>query len=190
MRYFPSLLVAVMALAVGIGAQAQTPDYGNVGRTATQEEIQALDTAVSPEGKGLPPGHGTAPEGAKIFAQKCAVCHGPNLEGGKNGPALTGGNGTLTTLHPVKSIGSFWPYATSLWDHINRAMPLYKPGSLTANEVYALTAFLLYRNGIVRESEVLDAKSLPKIQMPNHDGFVPSRIEDIRRWRCPGGHCP
>lgn len=100
-----------------------------------------------------------------------------------------GGQGTLTSIHPVKSIGSFWPFATTVWDFINRAMPAGQEGTLTADEVYALTAFLLYRNGIIQESDVIDAKSLPKVQMPNRNGFVP-RVEDLRRYRCRQGPCP
>jgi S-disulfanyl-L-cysteine oxidoreductase SoxD len=106
---------------------------------------------------------------------------------------MLGGKGTLNTLDPVMTIGSYWPFATTLWDFINRAMPRKQKGSLSADEVYALTAFLLYRNDIIRESDFIDAKSLPKIQMPNRNGFVPPRLEDIhdiQRRRCRLGHCP
>jgi len=188
MRYFRSLLLLLPIIAADI-VTAQTPDYPNVGRNATAEEIQAWDSGVGPDGKGLPPGRGTASEGAAIFTQKCIFCHGANLEGTKNGPALVGGKDTIATLHPVKTIGSFWPFATSLWDHISRAMPLNQPGSLKPDEVYALTAFLLFRNGIIKESDIMDSTSLPKIEMPNRNGFVPPRLEDIHRWRCSGGHC-
>ncbi len=193
MRYGKSKsLVPIMALAASVGALAQTPTY-NLGRTPSEEEIRAWDIAIGPAGKELPPGSGTAKEGAKIYARKCAFCHGPTgtekLPGGSRYP-LVGGQGTLTTPLPVKSIGSFWPFATTIWDIINRAMPKNQEGSLKADEVYALTAFLLYRNGLIQESDVIDAKSLPKIQMPNRSGFIPPRLEDILQLRCRVGTCP
>ena len=181
MRYGrPNLLVPVLALVVNVAcvaALAQTPSY-NLGRTPSQEEIRAWDIAIGPAGKELPPGSGTAKEGANIYAQKCAQCHGPTGEEnavfpGFNRP-LVGGKGTLTNLSPVTSIGSYWPFATTVWDYINRAMPDNNAGSLTTNEVYALTAFLLHRNDIIQENDVIDAKSLPKIQMPNRNGFIPA----------------
>ena len=184
-----NLLVPLMTLAACVAALAQSPNY-NLGRTPTADEIRAWDISIGPEGKELPPGRGTAQEGAKIYAQKCTGCHGPT---GTEGPAdrLVGGKGTLTTLHPVKTIGSILPFATTLWDHINRGMPRYGgEGTLKANEVYALTALLLYWNDIIQESEVMDANSLPKVQMPNRNGFIPARPENIRLPRCRGGTCP
>jgi mono/diheme cytochrome c family protein len=191
MRSF-KLLVAVMALATCVAARAQTPTYKNVGRAATEKEIQAMDIAIGPEGKELPPGKGTAKEGAKLYANKCAMCHGQTEGGGPLGPALVGGKGTLNTLRPVMTVGSYWPFATTIWDYINRAMPRMNEGSLSADEVYALTAFLLHWNGIIQENDVIDAKSLPKIQMPNRYGFIPPRIEDIsdmKKRNCRLGHC-
>lgn len=161
-------------------AGAQAPDYG-VGRNPTADEIRAYDISVGPEGKELPPGRGTAKEGAPIFAQKCAACHGPTGTEGPN-DRLVGGQGTLSSDHPVKTVGSYWPYATTVWDYINRAMPLSNPGSLTPNEVYSLTAFILFRNGIIKETEVLDRESLPKVRMPNRDGFIPDTRPD---WKNP-----
>jgi S-disulfanyl-L-cysteine oxidoreductase SoxD len=202
MRCFPKLPLTMMVAAVNIAclaALAQTPDYTNVGQTPTPEDIKAWDIAIGPEGKELPPGSGSAKDGAPIFARKCAVCHGPDLKGGwlitNQIPraALVGGKGTLATLHPVLTIGSWWPYATTLWDYINRAMPRGQEGSLKADEVYALSAFLLYKNDIIQESDVLDAKSLPKVQMPARDIFRPVRIEDITNYKkrgCRLGHCP
>ena len=186
-----------MILMASVTAPSQTPTYG-VGRTPTPPEIQAWDIAVGPEGKELPPGSGTAQEGAKVYAQKCASCHGATgAEAGLLEPkphvyrrALVGGKESLKTIHPIKSVGNWWPFATTLWDFINRAMPAEKPGSLSAGEVYALTAVLLYRNGIIKETDRLDATTLPKIQMPNRNGMIPARVEDIRRWRCPVGTCP
>jgi S-disulfanyl-L-cysteine oxidoreductase SoxD len=195
MRCF-KLFVPVMVLVAATVAMAQTPSYSNVGRTPTKEEIQTLDISVGPDGKGLPPGSGTAKEGAVIFARKCAVCHGPAAEGGAIGTRLAGDKAaqdTLTTLHPVKTPGSYWPYATTIWDYINRAMPRNQAGTLSANEVYSLTAFILFRSNIIQESDVMDAKTLPKVQMPNRNGFIPQRFADIpdeRKRGCHQGVCP
>src|ERR1700730_453884 len=180
---FSSVFATGIALLAASAALAQTPSYTNVGRTPTKEEIQAWDIAAGPDGKGLPPGQGTAKEGAPIFAAKCAVCHGTAAEGAKIGPRLTGGQAeieTFTTLRPVRTLGSYWPYATTVWDYINRAMPRNQGGTLNANEVYALTAFILYRNGIVQENDVMDAKTLPRVQMPNRNGFLPQQLDDIQ----------
>jgi len=193
---FSKFLVTGTALLSASAALAQTPSYANVGRTPTKEEIQAWDISVGPDGKGLPPGQGTAKDGAPIFAAKCAVCHGPNGEGAKIGPRVVGGiadTETLTTLKPVRSVGGYWPYATTVWDFINRAMPRGQSGTLTANEVYALTAFILAKSNIIKEDDVLDAKTLPKVQMPNRNGFVPARFEDIpdeKKRGCRQGVCP
>jgi len=162
---------------------AQTTPSIDLGRPATAEEIQAWDIAVGPDGENLPPGRGTAKDGAAIFARKCAACHGPNGEGASE-KALVGGQGTLATLSPRKTIGSYWPFAPIVWDYINRAMPRFQEGSLTPDEVYSLTAFLLFKNGIIGENEVMDAKSLPKVQMPNRDGFLPAKPE----WPVPREH--
>jgi S-disulfanyl-L-cysteine oxidoreductase SoxD len=188
-----SVLLPTMIAGVSAAALAQAPDYRNVGRTPSQQEIRAWDIAIGPDGKELPPGSGTATGGAKIYANRCAACHGANLEGSPLGPRLEGGEGTFKTLYPVRTIGSYWPFATTLWDYINRAMPRNQEGSLSADEVYSLTAFLLYRNKIIQEGDVIDAKSLPKVKMPNRDGFVPARLEDIhdlRKRGCRLGYCP
>jgi S-disulfanyl-L-cysteine oxidoreductase SoxD len=141
-----------------------------LGRHATPAELAALDIDVAPDGVGLPAGSGGAADGAAIFATRCAHCHGASGEGG---PAdrLVGGVGSLTTGAPILTTGSFWPYATTLFDYLRRAMPYDSPGSLSANEVYALTAFLLERNGVIEASARLDAASLPAVRMPNRDGF-------------------
>ena len=181
MRYFFSLLTPVMVLATCVVGLAQTRPY-NVGSTPSPEEIKAMDGLVGPSGKGLPPGRGTAKEGVQLYLQKgCAGCHGRNGEGGRGesgGPRLVGGKGSLTTPNPVETVGSSYPFATTLWTYINRSMPENKPGSLSADEVYALSAYVLYRNEIIQESDVLDAQTLPKIQMPNRDGFVPA----VPKW--------
>jgi len=126
---------------------------------------------VRPDGRGLPPGSGTAERGRDVYARRCAACHGAS---GKEGPfdLLVGGNGSLATARPLKTVGSFWPYATTLWDYINRSMPYDRPGTLTTDEVYAATAFVLYLNGIVGAADNLTEATLPGVQMPNRDGFI------------------
>jgi S-disulfanyl-L-cysteine oxidoreductase SoxD len=148
------------------------------GRAATPAEIAGVDIAIGPHGDELPRGSSTAREGALIYARKCAACHGADGRQGPD-PALVGGLGTLDSVAPVLTVGSFWPYATTVFDYIYRAMPLTQPGSLEADEVYALTAFLLHRNGIITEHDVLDRDRLPKVRMPNRDGFVRDPRPDV-----------
>jgi hypothetical protein len=152
----------------------------NLGRPATPEEIRSRDISVSPTGAGLPSGRGTAREGRSIYALHCAVCHGEKGEGVGSYPPVAGGAGTLKGNNPVTTVGSYWPYATTVWDYINRAMPPQNPGSLSANEVYSTTAFILYLNGIVKDEEVIDAKTLPKMKMPNREGFIPDPRPDTK----------
>ena len=193
---FTRMIAAAVAFAAPIVAMAQTPDYKNVGRTPTKQEIEAVDISVGPDGKGLPAGSGSAKEGATIYAEKCATCHGPNGEGGQIGTQLAADKSTMetfTTLKPLRVPGNYWPYATMIWNYINRAMPRNQGGTLNANEVYALTAFILYKSKIIPEEEVLDAKSLPKVQMPNRNGFIPARFADIpdeKKRGCKQGICP
>jgi cytochrome c len=160
-------LLAALALAC-LGARAQSLD---LGRVATPDEIAAWDISIDPSGAGLPAGRGSARTGAAIFAAKCAACHG-ETGGGKPNDALVGGVGSLLTDKPVKTVGSYWPYATTLFDYIRRAMPLPQSKSLTNEEVYALAAYILARNGIIGEDDVMDARTLPQVKMPNRDGFV------------------
>jgi cytochrome c len=167
------LLTLIVVLAAGGAAEAQLPTFG-VGRPPTDAEVAAWNIAIGPDGRELPPGSGTVQQGSTVYAAKCAVCHGKDAESPLPGvPLLVGGFGTLTAINPVKTVGSFYPYATTIWDAIYRAMPLDKPQSLTYDEVYALTAYLLHRNNIIKENEVMDAKSLPKVEMPNRHGFFP-----------------
>ena len=180
-----SLLLLVIAVVVTGGlchaGWAQSPTYG-LGKTPTAEEIRAWDIAISPTGKELPPGSGTAKEGAPLYAQKCAACHGATGSGGR-APELIRSESTTPApgkqppcLSPcirganVMAIHS--PYATTIWDYINRGMPFGKEGSLTPNEVYAITAFLLSKNGVISEDEVVNEKNLPQIKMPNQNGYV------------------
>jgi mono/diheme cytochrome c family protein len=177
MRCSDKLFVPVMLLAASVTGLAQAPTY-KLGAPLSQEEIRGFDMMVGPEGKELPPGSGTAKQGAEIFAKQCAVCHGKDGAGGRANHLVLGSPGNPHRglwKDTEKSALSYYPYPTIAWDYIQRAMPATKPGSLTPNEVYALVAFLFYQNGIIQESDVLDAKSLPKIQMPNRDGFVPAK---------------
>ena len=166
-------------------AAAQLPTYG-LGRPPTAEELKTIDIDVLPDGHGLPAGSGTAAAGKQVYVTKCATCHGPT---GTEGPQdiLVGGRGSLATARPLKTIGSYWPYATTVWDYVRRAMPFDHPGTLSADDVYAVTAYVLFLNGIVGEQDVLDAQSLPKIQMPNRNGFVPDPRPDIPVNKKPGG---
>ena len=174
-RFF---ILPAMAVAGAVFAGAQTPDYKNVGRAPTAQEIQAMDIAVSTDGKELPPGSGNAKTGALLFQQKCAACHGENQEGSAQAPALVGGKGTLTSLHPKMTAGSYWPFATTIFDYIRRAMPRFQEGSLKPDEVYSLTAFLLFKNDVIKEDDVMDQQSLPKVSMPNRNGFA-----DLPQWK-------
>ena len=188
-----SLCVLAAALATCLTAVAQAPNYKNVGRAPTAQEVQTLDIAIGTDGKELPPGSGNAKTGARLFAEKCAACHGENLEGSAQAPALIGGAGTLTSMHPKLTTGSYWPFATTVFDYIRRAMPRYQEGSLKNDEVYSLTAFILFRDEIIKEDDMMDAKTLPKIKMPNRDGFIPQNLDEIHDWKkrgCKLGHCP
>ena len=166
------LRVLTFVLLLGGSALAQSsPTYG-VGSTPSAEEIRAWDISVGPTGTELPPGRGTAREGAKVYGRGCAGCHGATGTGGR-APVLKGTAASNADtwkrgrILPIRS-----PFATTVWDYINRAMPLNREGTLTADEVYALTAFLLYINDVIPEDEILDAQSLPKVKMPIGDGFA------------------
>ena len=161
--------VIVLAV-VGSAANAQSPQYG-VGRPPTAEEIKTWDISVFPDGTGLPEGSGTAAQGKDIYERRCAECHGNNGEGGEQG-ALVGGVGSLDSAKPVKTVVSYWPYATTLWDYTNRSMPFDTPGVLTNDQMYAVVAYVLFLGEVVGENDVMDAKTLPRVKMPNRDGFV------------------
>ena len=167
-----------LAIVVQAGAVwAQSPTFG-LGRAPQAGELRAIDIDILPDGRGLPPGRGTADAGKTIYAARCTVCHGAT---GKEGPqdVLVGGQGTLNTAKPLKTVGSYWPYATTLWDYINRAMPFDHPATLPADQVYATTAYVLFINGIIGERDVMDQDSLPKVKMPNRTGFVPDTRPDV-----------
>ena len=142
-----------------------------IGQALNANTLSGWDIDIDPSGKGLPSGSGDSLKGAEIYSQKCQACHGENGSGGAANK-LTGGTGSLTTSAPLKSIGSFWPYATTLFDYIRRAMPLNAPQSLRDDEVYALTAYLLNLNGVIEKTMSIDSINLPKIKMPNAEGFT------------------
>ena len=155
-------------LALCSGAHAAGP---GLGQEISDDDLSAWDISIEPNGGGLPPGSGSVSAGADVYAAKCAQCHGATGTEGPTDP-LAGGIGSLTTETPAKTVGSFWPYATTLFDYTRRAMPFDAPQSLTADETYAVTAYVLHLNGILEEDAVLDAASLPALAMPNQDGFV------------------
>ena len=174
-RVLPAI---ALLLLFGGGGQAEEPLRYGFGRLASETDIKAWDIDINPNGMGLPLGRGTVQQGAAIYAIKCAACHGPT---GTEGPKdrLVGGQGSLATDHPAKTIGSYWPYATTLYDYINRAMPLNAPQSLTPDDVYAIVAWLLHQNGIVPADMVIDAQTLPAVKMPNRAGFVADPRPDV-----------
>jgi cytochrome c len=180
-----SLLIAAIVLWASAAALAQGPTY-RFGTPPSAEEIKARDTAVSPQGKELPPGSGNARQGATVYAQKCALCHGPDGKGTK----LHRGLIPLGNAKPVKIEGSLVPYATTVWDFINRAMPWQKPGSLTPDEAYAVTAYVLFINDVIKENDVLDTATRPKVRMPNQDRFVAVELDWTPGQKRPLGFYP
>jgi S-disulfanyl-L-cysteine oxidoreductase SoxD len=177
MRSLRFLLPAAV-LGVCCAGWAQSPTYG-VGRTPSDEEIRAWDISISPAGKELPPGSGTAKEGAQLYSQKCAACHGVSGSEGpapmlikRQNPPANPGPCVAPCIRDANVMAMHAPYATVMWDYINRGMPFKQEGSLKPNEVYALVAFLLYKNGVIGEDEVLDQQSLPKVKMPNAEGYA------------------
>ena len=164
-------LAAALWLSSSLAQQDVTSASPNLGVPATPEQIAGWDISIPPSGAGLPPGAGTAAQGAPIYATKCIACHGEGGQGGLN-DRLVGGRGSLATPSAVKTVGSYWPYATTVFDFIRRAMPYQQPHSLTDDEAYALTAYLLYLNEIIGENDVMNADTLPRVRMPNRDGFV------------------
>ncbi|MDX6748854.1 cytochrome c [Geminicoccaceae bacterium 1502E] len=167
MRWRDPIIVA------GLAALLATPAFAQeFGREATPEEVALWDIDPRPDGSGLPPGRGSVADGRELYAVHCAACHGEKGEGGPN-DRLVGGRGSLDTAAPVKTVGSYWPYATTLYDYIHRAMPYFDPGSLTPDETYAVAAYILNMNGIVPDDAELDAAAMAALEMPNRHGFVP-----------------
>ena len=167
-----------LTLCVAAGARAESP---NLGKPISESDIKFWDIAILPDGTGLPPGKGTAAEGAKLYEQQCQACH---AEGGKGGGSpgagpLVGGPPLTNGIDTVKTIQNYYAYATTVFDYIRRAMPFQAPRSLSDDEVYALTAYILAANKLIGENDVMDAKTLPQVKMPNRDNFImpyPDRI--------------
>jgi cytochrome c len=182
-----SAATALLALGLGTGASLAQQGYGGpygFGTTAGEQEIAAVDIDAMPDGRGLPPGSGTYVQGAEVYAVQCAACHGEQLEGipDLGGDKLIGGRGSLASGSPIKTIESYWPYATTVFDYVKRAMPFPAPGSLSDDEVYAVSAFILAEAGIIGRDQVMNATTLPEVLMPNRDGFVPDPRPDVHDY--------
>jgi S-disulfanyl-L-cysteine oxidoreductase SoxD len=163
---------ALVAACATPGSVPMVPLAGpDLGRVATAQEVAAWDISIPPSGAGLPAGNGSVKQGESVYAAKCQSCHGARGVG-KPADPLAGGTGSLASGKPVFTVGSYWPYATTLFDYVRRAMPTTNPMSLSDGEVYAVSAYLLHLNGIVDGNAVLDAHTLPQVKMPNRDGFV------------------
>lgn len=176
MLKFPKLIsITVLALLSATPAQA---DKLNLGREATKAEIKAWDIDVRPDGQGLPEGKGTVEKGEQIFSEQCAACHGDFGEGVDRWPVLAGGHDTIKSEDPVKTVGSYWPYASTVFDYIYRAMPFGNAQSLKPDEVYAVTAYILHLNEIVKEDFELSKKNFTSIKMPNEKNFFPDPRPD------------
>ena len=185
----PQKRIAAAFMAGGLAAAVPTafahsqgyPSKYDFGATAAEQEIAAVAIAIPADGKGLPPGKGDYTAGKVVYETACAACHGTDLKGVAGLPdmpsgaalRLTGGRGTLASRNPVVTVESYWPYATTLFDYIRRAMPFSAPSSLSNNEVYAVTTYILAESNIIDKKTVIDAETLPKVQMPNRDGFIP-----------------
>jgi cytochrome c len=172
-------VILAASIAITLIAPARAADFG---RPATPDEIKLWDIDVRPDGKGPPQGSGTVAHGKEVYEQNCEACHGPNGQGGIK-DRLAGGQGSLASDKPIKTVGSFWPYATTLFDYIRRAMPYPAPGSLSDDNTYAVAAYILNLNGILPDDGKLDKDSLPKIKMPNRDGFIPDPVFKIDNER-------
>jgi S-disulfanyl-L-cysteine oxidoreductase SoxD len=180
MRWREIAPAAVGAALLAMAATSVCADerYG-IGRAPTAAEIAGWNIDIDREGDNLPPGSGSVERGKVVFAEQCAACHGEKGEG-EIGDRLVGGQGTLASAKPVRTVGSYWPYATTLFDYIRRAMPQNAPQSLSNEDVYAVAAYILNMNGLLPADAVLDAKSLPAIKMPNRDGFVGDPRPDVK----------
>lgn len=175
-----SILMSSAAHAQGV------PAHFGFGTAVTPQDLAGY-FAIPPDGRGLPSGSGSAAAGAKVFAESCAACHGDKLQGnpekGIGGDRLLGGRGSLATKSPVKTVESYWPYATTLFDYVKRAMPFNAPGTLKDDEIYAVVAYILSEAKIIKPTEVMDAKALPKVMMPNRDGFISDGRPELSLYR-------
>jgi cytochrome c len=176
--------LSIVALACAAQTRAQT-GYG-IGRAATPAEVAGWNIDVGGDGSNLPPGSGSVSQGRDVFDQQCAACHGAKGEGGM-GDKLVGGQGTIATAKPVRTVGSYWPYAPTLFDYIRRAMPQNAPQSLSNDEVYAVSAYIFNLNGLVPPDATLNAEALAAIKMPNRSMFVGDPRPDVRNPACMSG---
>lgn len=179
MRRHDRLAAGAAALVALLATAAHGEERYGIGRPATAAEIAGWNIDIDRSGHGLPPGQGSVARGKAVFAEQCASCHGASGQGDV-GDRLVGGQGTLASTKPVRTVGSFWPYATTLFDYIRRAMPQNAPQSLSNDDVYAVSAYVLSLNGLVADDAVLDARALPAIRMPNRDGFVSDPRPDVK----------
>jgi S-disulfanyl-L-cysteine oxidoreductase SoxD len=167
---FPLIMILIPLILSPTGAVEAAPEGPHLGKPLTTMDLDGLDIHVFPDGTGLPEGNGNSETGAKLYEGLCAACHGPHGTGGSAAELV--GRSPLNGPHPDQSVGNYWPYATTLFDFIRRSMPLNAPRSLSADQVYALTAYILEINGLLPKGTALDKKTLPAIQMPNRDGFI------------------
>ncbi len=181
----PAIAVAILPFGLLLAASAANAEGFGFGTTPTAAEIAAIDIDVMPDGRGLPPGSGTVAQGKALYEQNCVACHGENLEGvaATGGAALIGGRGSIGTPKTKKTVESYWPYASTLYDYVKRAMPFTAPGSLKDDEIYALSAYILNRANIIGENDVMNADTLAKVQMPNKDGFISDARPDVHNYR-------
>ena len=179
--FITSLFTGSSLVFFAAAPDAQATELFDFGTSPTKSEIAKIDIDIMPDGRGLPPGRGRGVEGRAIYNNKCASCHGVELKGiaEAGAAALIGGRGTIGTPKTKKTVESFWPYATTLFDYIRRAMPFNAPGSLKDDEVYALAAYILYRGNIIGDKDEMNASTLAKVKMPNVDGFVPDPRPDV-----------
>ena len=180
---FKSLNLGVAAIALAVSGAVSAGPLG-IGSTATAEMIAGWDIDIRPDGTGLPDGEGSVAEGEKLYEAKCASCHGLFGEGAGRWPVLAGGEGTLDTAHPEKTVGSYWPYASTLWDYIHRAMPYPAPQSLTDDETYSISAYVLYLNDIVEDDFIANKETFAQVKMPNEENFYIDDRPDVKNERC------
>lgn len=181
LKYKLAAVAAVVMLAGVTPGQAESRH--GIGRAATPAEIAAWNIDIGRNGQNLPAGSGSVERGHAVYDEQCAACHGAKGEGGL-GDKLVGGQGTLATDKPVQTVGSYWPYAPTLFDYIRRAMPLNAPQSLSNEDVYAVSAYVLHLNGLLGKDATVDAKSLAAVKMPNRNGFVSDPRPDVKKKAC------
>jgi S-disulfanyl-L-cysteine oxidoreductase SoxD len=178
--------VALAVVPFTAAAQLGNQQHFGFGTPIKPDELSEY-FGIPPSGQGLPLGSGIAAQGAEVYAQSCVACHGEHLEGvpqpGLGGDKLIGGRGSLVSKTPAKTVESYWPYATTLFDYVKRAMPFNAPGSLTNDEVYSVVAYILSEAKVIKPSETMNSETLPKVRMPNRDGFVPDARPEVQLYR-------